>query len=737
MDRSQTAEVPARGSHLAGGRLGGAAASLNASSAPALTYRVLRPAYDAKWGADYYARQAAWSGYTEAARADLHAAEMRWTLRMMNGLHDNPPWAEGLGDSLWKEYQTAGPNSYNSSRPGYFALQAGRHLRGPKALSEPQYTKLCVSNSTLHAEVVARAMKGLVEPGGALGIAAEEDDGGSGFCTCDRCRALDRAGALPPGAAWDGACKGAVAGVNSSSNALSERYVYFQNAIHDEMLRRLPNRTDLWTSMYAYDCYKDPPVSGLKLRPRSMAVIVTFDAYPHNPETPPCLLPPCLTDRERWLGWGHGGAGADALVLRPNSLYYLGYGLPFEVSEQLASDYQFCGDNLMRGSDFDSLIGNWATVGPAYYVLGRAMWRPASADTSIVDLYDEYYGAFGAGAGAVRAYWDYWSQFTANVLGSPAAFAARAALGEDGNMKIAATFYSNATFAAAGALLARAAAATAGDAAAAARVAFLQLGLEHGQLTYDAYFATNTSLCSKGATLVPDEPGYYRGWSTQFNCDVRTMLPAAQRLLNFRKQHATSGATNAFYNSYAEQYKCKSGCTGINLGGDANAAAPLLDRPLLALSDHYWYVAFDEDDVGVADRWFDPRKKMYNRSLFSFEISTLQNWTTSKQDAAWRAAHDSKGYTGVGWYLIGVRCPFCGDIGSFGLTFSGATGPVQAWFGGVQVTGGVRNATAGGAFTLGPFESPAGWVNASALLAVRVGTGFGLDGRVWVVDMST
>lgn len=68
-------------------------------------------------------------------------------------------------------------------------------------------------------------------------------------------------------------------------------------------------------------------------------------------------------DRAQWEAWTDAGA---SVVLRPNSLYYLGFGIPFNVIDQLAADVQFTGAHKMIGAEFDTMIGNHGTVGPLY-----------------------------------------------------------------------------------------------------------------------------------------------------------------------------------------------------------------------------------------------------------------------------------------------------------------------------------------------------------------------------------
>ena len=94
--------------------------------------------------------------------------------------------------------------------------------------------------------------------------------------------------------------------------------------------------------------------------------------------------------RAQWEAWENAGA---SMVLRPNALYYLGFGMPFDASAALQSDIAFTGGHSMVGASFDTMLANHGTVGPTYYVLARQLWDPS---VEVGPLVDEYFsGASG------------------------------------------------------------------------------------------------------------------------------------------------------------------------------------------------------------------------------------------------------------------------------------------------------------------------------------------------------
>ena len=109
--------------------------------------------------------------------------------------------------------------------------------------------------------------------------------------------------------------------------------------------------------------------------------------------------------KDQWDGWRKTGA---RLFLRSNHLLD-GYCLPFIFAHQFADDFQHAARHGMVATDLDSLTGQWATQGPKLYTAAPLHVRPEEAED---DVLAEYYAAFGAAAPKVKAYFDYWEQYT-------------------------------------------------------------------------------------------------------------------------------------------------------------------------------------------------------------------------------------------------------------------------------------------------------------------------------------
>ena len=230
---------------------------LNVTSAPKLLNRATgNPWKPTGWCKEYYEQHAWLTGYTDEI-CEAHNADLRqWSLRMGYGAHDMPKAGEGAGTRLWQQGSLDNMTGWKQKHPEYFALlptgQRGpvvdHTTHGPEHCPGShcgQYVHMCVSNPALHQRIVNDSLPDIVS-GTTTGISAVDDDGGSGFCTCPKCRALDSP-VLP--ADWDGTCKDPKLPLDAGR--LSDRYAYYAKAIYEELLRRLPGRDDLWVTTCA------------------------------------------------------------------------------------------------------------------------------------------------------------------------------------------------------------------------------------------------------------------------------------------------------------------------------------------------------------------------------------------------------------------------------------------------------------------------------------------------------
>jgi hypothetical protein len=374
---------------------------------------------------------------------------------------------------------------------------------------------MCVSNPGLQREIVARwdARRGTNPNLPSFLNACENDIPGN--CTCAECRA------------WDGPAPADYLKFYSPSSKMvgtkfvSDRYARFWLALQQLAAAKTPNATVIG---YVYFNYFQAPTSDVQLNSHILlGYCPSGGFFPRSAEEHTWM-------KQQWDGWRKTGA---QLFLRTNHLLD-GYCMPFIFAHQFADEFQHAAQNGMVATDFDSLTGEWATQGPTLYLASRLHVRP---DAPVDDLLAEYYAGFGPAAADVRAYFDYWENYTTTH---------RELLGKSMEdlqasrwrtfAKAAHLIFPPACFTPAAALLAKAAQATAGHQEAAARVAFLQTGLTHATLC--ARVAAKLSLASPAASPAEAQA-------------------ALTELLTFRRANERTGIANFNHLAWVEDLSWK------------------------------------------------------------------------------------------------------------------------------------------------------------------------------------
>ena len=348
---------------------------------------------------------------------------------------------------------------YGREHPDWFQ-QGEDGKRGPR--KKGARFSMCVSNPGLQQQIVElwKAGGGSRSQGRSFINAVENDF--LGLCACDHCKTWD--GPPPPDYLSFVSEKSKLAG----SRFVADRYARFWLAVQQQAAKVNPDTTVIG---YAYFNYFAAPTSQIRLNPQILVGYCPSGGwYPRAADEHEWY-------KRQWRGWRDTGA---RLFMRTN--YFLdGYCLPYIFAHQFADDFQHAFRNGMVATDFDSLTGHWATQGPNLYLLMRLHTQPeAPPDT----LLAEYYGAFGAAASDVKAYFDYWEEYTTRH---------RASINRTTDELEASRWRSFARaahaafppecFEPAEKLLSRAADSAKTDAEAAARVDFLRKGLEHAKLS--------------------------------------------------------------------------------------------------------------------------------------------------------------------------------------------------------------------------------------------------------------
>jgi len=275
--------------------------------------------------------------------------------------------------------------------------------------------------------------------------------------------------------------------------SLSDRYAKFYLTVQQLASKIDPNVNVIGL---AYANYMKPPIKA-KLNEHVIIVIVPGMRFPWTVEKRRAF-------REQWEGWRATGA---RLLLRPNYTLY-GHCMPVFLARPIAEDFSFAFKRGMIGTDFDALIGQYATQGPTMYVLARLHTH---GDWAVDRILDEYYQGFGPAQAAVREYFRLWERITndaAKESGSAKATKKRPIGWSYKRFYLNADILFTAQRMARGrAILAKAQNAARGDPLAQRRVAFLQKGLRNAELTlaaqatYRRYKQGQGSLADHAAAL--------------------------------------------------------------------------------------------------------------------------------------------------------------------------------------------------------------------------------------------
>jgi hypothetical protein len=341
------------------------------------------------------------------------------------------------------------------AHPEWFQLLEGGK-RGPK--KKDGRFSMCVSNAELQSEIVNRwTAKRPPDAKTPSFINACENDI-LGLCTCEKCHALD--GPAPADYLTFYPPDSKVAG----SRFVSDRYAKFWLGVQQQA----PAGTTVVG--YAYFNYFSAPTSGIKLNPNILIGYCPSAGWFPRSDAEHVWM------KQQWTGWRETGA---RLFMRTNHLLD-GYCMPFIFAHQFADEFHHAVKHGMVATDYDSLTGHWATQGPNLYVASRLHVRPeASAD----ELLAEYFSAFGTASSQVKSYFTYWENFTTSSRAKTAQTMQALQTSRWRNWaKAAHVLYPPECFTPAEAMLEEAAKAARDDSEAAARVKFLQLGLQHAKL---------------------------------------------------------------------------------------------------------------------------------------------------------------------------------------------------------------------------------------------------------------
>ncbi len=392
-------------------------------------------------------------------------------------------------EDYWKDY--------HETHPGIFAMRPDGS-RGLVPTQPGTLATMCVSNPELVRLKIERWQKtGQKDAEGGSpywrdgditkGFINVHENDVDGYCACPACRAMDAPdprfashdywgkGIIKPFLEGGRYLRGSNTNASATEPSLTDRYAKFYLAVQKEAEKIQPGVT---VHAHAYLNFREPPKETmLNDRITINFVEVPFQFW-RDEDTKKSLA--------AWDGWRASGVN---LFLRPN-LTHRGHNFPDLYARPLGQLLSHFAKNGMVGSVWDALIGQWATQGPNFYMIGRMVQHP---DKSPDEILDEFYSAFGPAKTQVAAYFGYWEGMANSVPpGEEARIRAdikKRGLGNGEPPMVLSYVFTPDVMAKGRELLEQARTAATGDAEAQDRVRVLELGLRDAELTLQAFDA--------------------------------------------------------------------------------------------------------------------------------------------------------------------------------------------------------------------------------------------------------
>lgn len=360
---------------------------------------------------------------------------------------------------------------FHRTNPEFFAM---RHdgKREPFNPKRPNLVQLCVSEPKLHQQIIADWLEQRAKDPSRPWINGKENDKTAmdPACQCPECLAWDaKDGVLSEENPWLSG-REIARQEGTPQISLSDRYAKFWLALQKEGRKHDPDATVIG---YAYADYSEPPLE-TKLNKNIIVGIVPAKNYPYSEKE-------AQEFKRIWDGWAATGA---SLYLRPNN-FLTGYNMPYVYAKQFGHDYKHAAQNGLVATDYDSLIGMWGVQGINLYMAGRLNAHP---ELTVQEVLQEYYAAFGSASKPIEKYFDYWEEVT---LKADTEFRLNAQGGWSPLSRAGDQIYTPETFVRGRELLEEARSSAGDDREVLARIAFLNLWLEHARLTMEVLSSFN------------------------------------------------------------------------------------------------------------------------------------------------------------------------------------------------------------------------------------------------------
>jgi len=284
-----------------------------------------------------------WYGW--GPRTDKLAKDYRAWLR-----HNRQLGAFGI--DCGHAYERYIPHSEFERHPEWFSLVGGKR--------QPQ--QLCVSNPEVQERVINGVLE-LFRRNPERNMASVEPNDGSGYCECERCKAI---------------------------GSPSDQAFYLANRVAQALTEQFPGK---WVGLLAYAGHSDPP--GFPLAPNIYVQITTGFRYTK------------LSFEEQVTRFRE--LGAQVGVYDYFSVYPWDWDMPGAAKAgrvyELAAAIRHYHELGLTTYDAESSC-NWGPNGPGYWIAAQLMWDPNLSVESLITDFCE--NAFGPAAKPMRRLYERW-----------------------------------------------------------------------------------------------------------------------------------------------------------------------------------------------------------------------------------------------------------------------------------------------------------------------------------------
>jgi len=316
-----------------------------------------------------------------------------WGLKLgLNGFYSADETATNGGafyfpkqaDGVHTFSQLIPADRYFDAHPDWFVTQLGAPTRQTSEIGG----QLCLTAPGLIDEFSSQVRKIFNEDPNCHVLSISPNDG-YGWCTCERCRQLDKQ-----------LCGGREANMGTSriQPFVGDRLFWFGNQVAEQIAKTHPDRHLL---MLAYVNYVEPPDS----------IVPSANIVPFVCHYAPADYSRAIADPESESNRQFNELLQRWTKLSPTVMVYsyvsksMWWDLPRPITRTFATDIKHFHQLGIRRYYCQSRLQQWELDGPLYYVVAKMLWDPESDPEQIADEWIA--GMFGPAASEMTSFYSH------------------------------------------------------------------------------------------------------------------------------------------------------------------------------------------------------------------------------------------------------------------------------------------------------------------------------------------